>query len=124
MGFFNQIFGKGEDDQQSATLWAKIESESDLDKAVAQSSVQKVLIFKHSTRCFISKTILKSFEKQMQHSDKNYAYYFLDLLQHRNISNAIESRFGVTHQSPQLIALENGEATYNASHQNIDLDKI
>ncbi len=124
MGFFNQIFGKGEDDHQSATIWAQIESESDLDKAVAQSSAHKVLIFKHSTRCFISKTVLKSFEKQMQNSDKKYAYYFLDLLKHRNISNAIESRFGITHQSPQLIVLENGEAIYDASHQNIDLDKI
>lgn len=60
----------------------------------------------------------------MQNSDKKYAYYFLDLLKHRNISNAIESRFGITHQSPQLIVLENGEAIYDASHQNIDLDKI
>lgn len=124
MGFFNQMFGKSEDSGQQASLWTRIESEEDLDQAVAQSSKQKVLIFKHSTRCFISKTVLKSFEKQMQQSDKDYAYYFLDLLQHRGISNEIESQFGVTHQSPQLIVLENGASTYNASHQHIDLDKI
>lgn len=125
MGFFNQIFGnKEEDADQSKSLWRKIESDKDLNSAVEQSSRQKVLIFKHSTRCFISKTILKSFEKQMQNSEKDYAYYFLDLIAHRNISNAIETRFDVVHQSPQLIVLENGKATFNASHQNIDLDKI
>jgi bacillithiol system protein YtxJ len=60
----------------------------------------------------------------MENSDKEQTYYFLDLIAHRDISNEIESRFDVTHQSPQLIALENGKAFYNASHQSIDLDQI
>jgi len=124
MGFLDQIFGKKEDQDHSKSLWKKIESQKDLDAAVEKSSQQKVLIFKHSTRCFISKTVLRSFEKQMQESDKNFGYYFLDLLAYRSISNEIESRFDVVHQSPQLIVLENGKAIYNASHQNIDLDKI
>lgn len=124
MGFLDQIFGKKEDQDHSKSLWKKIESQKDLDAAIEKSSQQKVLIFKHSTRCFISKTVLRSFEKQMQESDKNFGYYFLDLLAYRSISNEIESRFEVVHQSPQLIVLENGKAIYNASHQNIDLDKI
>ena len=124
MGFLDQIFGKKEDQDHSKPLWKKIESQKDLDAAIEKSSQQKVLIFKHSTRCFISKTVLRSFEKQMQESDKNFGYYFLDILAYRSISNEIESRFDVAHQSPQLIVLENGKAIYNASHQNIDLDKI
>lgn len=124
MGFLDQIFGKKEGQDHSKSLWKKIESQKDLDAAIEKSSQQKVLIFKHSTRCFISKTVLRSLEKQMQESDKNFGYYFLDLLAYRSISNEIESRFDVVHQSPQLIVLENGKAIYNASHQNIDLDKI
>jgi len=124
MGFLDQIFGKKEEQDHSKSLWKKIESQKDLDSVIEKSFQGKVLIFKHSTRCFISKTMLRSFEKQMQNSDKNYVYYFLDLLAHRAISNEIESRFDVVHQSPQLIVLENGKAVYNASHQNIDLDKI
>lgn len=124
MGFLNQLFGKKEEQDQTKSLWKKIESEKDLDSAVEKSSKQKVLIFKHSTRCFISKTVLKNFEKQMQASDKDYAYYFLDLLVNRSISNEIESRFDVVHQSPQLIVLENGKAVKNASHHNIDLETI
>ena len=124
MGFLDQIFGKKEGQDHSKSLWKTIESQKDLDAAIEKSSQQKVLIFKHSTRCFISKTVLRSFEKQMQESDKNFGYYFLDLLAYRSISNEIESRFDVVHQSPQLIVLENGKAIDNASHQNIDLDKI
>jgi len=124
MGFLDQIFGKKEEQDQTKTLWTRIESEKDLDAAVEKSLQKKVVIFKHSTRCFISKTVLKSFEKQMENSDKDYSYYFLDLIAHRNISNEIESQLDVVHQSPQLIVLENGKAIYNASHQSIDLDKI
>lgn len=124
MGFLDQIFGKKEEQDQTKTLWRKLESMKDLDAAVERSFQQKVLIFKHSTRCFISKTVLKSFEKQMENSDKEQTYYFLDLIANRDISNEIESRFDVTHQSPQLIALENGKAIFNASHQSIDLDQI
>jgi len=124
MGFLDQIFGKKEEQDQAKTLWTRIESEKDLDAAVEKSLQKKVVIFKHSTRCFISKTVLKSFEKQMEKSDKDYSFYFLDLIAHRNISNDIESQLDVVHQSPQLIVLENGKAIYNASHQSIDLDKI
>jgi len=124
MGFLDQIFGKKEEQDQSKSLWKKLESAKDLDFAVERSFQEKVLIFKHSTRCFISKTVLKSFEKQMQNSDKDYSYYFLDLIANRDISNEIESRFDVTHQSPQLIALENGKVFHNASHQSIDLNGI
>ncbi|WP_312765913.1 bacillithiol system redox-active protein YtxJ [Epilithonimonas sp.] len=124
MGFLDQLFGKKEEQDQTKSLWKKLESEKDLDSAAERSLHQKVLIFKHSTRCFISKTVLKNFENQMQNSDKDYEYYFLDLLANRNLSNEIESRFDVVHQSPQLIVLENGKATKNASHQNIDLDTV
>lgn len=124
MGFLDQIFGKKEEQDQTKTLWTRIESEKDLDAAVEKSLQKKVVIFKHSTRCFISKTVLKSFEKQMENSDKDYSFYFLDLIAYRNISNEIESQLDVVHQSPQLIVLENGKAIYNASHQSIDLDKI
>ena len=124
MGFLDQIFGKKTESEQVNKWWRKLESEKDLETAVQKSFQSKVLIFKHSTRCFISKTVLKSFEKQIETLDKNYTFYFLDLLENRALSNEIETRFDVVHQSPQLIVLENGKATHNASHQSIDLEKV
>jgi bacillithiol system protein YtxJ len=46
--------------------------------------------------------------------------YFLDLLNHRDISNEIASKFEVVHQSPQLLLIKNGKSIYNTSHENID----
>ena len=124
MGFLDQLFGKKTESEQVNKWWRKLESEKDLETAVQKSFQSKVLIFKHSTRCFISKTVLKSFEKQIETLDKNYTFYFLDLLENRALSNEIEMRFDVVHQSPQLIVLENGKAVKNSSHHSISVSLI
>lgn len=124
MSFFKKIFGSSEEEKSSPKFWKYIESEEDLKRAIATSAEKKVAIFKHSTKCFISKTVLKNFEKEVENSDKNVDYYFLDLLAHRDLSNKIADDLGVTHQSPQLIVLENGVVVNHASHQSISLSLI
>ena len=118
MSFFNKIFGgeESKDENSSTSFWNMIESEEDLAKAVEQSFEKKVVIFKHSTRCHISKMVLKSFENEVANSDKEVVYYFLDLIAHRPISNKIAEDFG--------IVLENGKAVKDASHQSISVNLI
>lgn len=120
MSFFDKIFGGNEEKQSLKSFWTEIKSEEDLDEAIEESFNQKIAIFKHSTSCFISKTVLKNFEKEIENLEKSSAkLYFLDLLAHRNISNLIAEKLDVKHESPQLIVVENGVATKNASHQDI-----
>lgn len=121
MSFLDKIFGGDDKPKPSTTFWEKISSEQDLTNAVAVSYQRKVIIFKHSTRCHISKMVLQNFEREVEASDRDIAYYFLDLISFRDLSNKIAEDFGVTHQSPQIIVLENGKATKNASHQSITL---
>ncbi|MBW8362303.1 MAG: bacillithiol system redox-active protein YtxJ [Kaistella sp.] len=121
MSFLDKIFGSSEVKEPSVTFWKKLHSEEDLNTAVKESFERKVAIFKHSTRCFISKTVLKNFEKEMENSHQPYSYYFLDLIANRDLSDRIADELDVVHQSPQLIVLENGKAINNASHQSISL---
>ena len=124
MSFLNNLFG-GNNENFNSDFWKNIMSETDLDNAVKESFEKKVVIFKHSTRCFISKTVLRNFEKEVaQKGSANISFYFLDLLAHRSISNKIASEFGIEHQSPQMIVLENGTAVKNASHQSISLSLV
>ena len=124
MSFLNKIFGSDEPQNSSSSFWKNIESEEDLKKATEKSFEKKVIIFKHSTRCQISKIVLKNFEKEVANSDKEVEYYFLDLIKYRPISNEIADQFGITHQSPQMIVLENGKAVKDASHQSISVNLI
>jgi len=124
MSFLDKILGKSASRESAPDFWKYIESESDLDKAISESSERKVAIFKHSTRCHISKMVLKNFEREVQQNDGDVSYYFLDLLEYRPISNRIESDLNVVHQSPQLIVLKDGKAINHMSHQGITTSGI
>ncbi len=124
MSFFDKIFGGNNEAPEQKMFWKKIESEEDLAKAVENSFQNKIAIFKHSTSCFISRTVLKNFEKEVENSDQEVHVYYLDLLAYRPISNKIAADFEIRHESPQLIVIENGKPVNNASHQDISLSQI
>ena len=50
--------------------------------------------------------------------------YYLDLLNHRDISNEIALHFKVQHQSPQILLLKNRAVVYDTSHENIDATEL
>lgn len=125
MSFLDKIFGGKQEENKSKSFWNLIESEKDLEDAIKKSYDGKIAIFKHSTSCFISKTVLRNFEKEIEEAQQHGAtLYFLDLLAHRNISNKIAEDFGIRHESPQLIVIQNGNEINNASHQDISLSQI
>lgn len=120
MSLSKNLFGNSNEESNSSTInWRELTDLGQLNEIVEASFEQPVLIFKHSTRCIVSKTVLKRFESTFDREGKVLPY-FLDLLERRDISNEIASRFGVVHQSPQLIVIKEGNAIFNASHDNID----
>lgn len=123
MSIFGKLFG-GNEKPKPSSFWKNITSEKDLAEAVENSYHEKTVIFKHSTSCFISKTVLRNFEKEIEDIDQNVSFYYLDLLAHRSVSNTIAENFGIRHESPQLIVLENGKAINHASHQDISISLI
>lgn len=102
------------------TPWHVLGKIEQLDDLVAQSKTKPVAIFKHSTRCGVSRGVLKMFEKNYSLNDDQLKLYFLDLLQNRDISNEIATRFKVNHESPQLIVIKEGVVVHHDSHNGID----
>jgi bacillithiol system protein YtxJ len=127
MSLFKNIFGDSNKTSNSSIVtWRLLTDLQQLDEIINESTETPVIIFKHSTRCIVSRMALKQFENDFDFSSKVNAY-FLDLLENRNISSEIASRFGVVHQSPQLILIKDGKAIYNASHSDIaseDLERF
>lgn len=122
MSFFTNFFGTS---SQMPKFWNIIQNEQDLNDLIMHSQEKPVLIFKHSTRCIISKTVLRNFEKDVENSrDIPLDFYYLDLLSHRNISNNIAEFFNISHQSPQAILIKNEQAVYHTSHDGISLESI
>jgi bacillithiol system protein YtxJ len=100
--------------------WHLLAQMDQLDALVEESKNKPVAIFKHSTRCGISRGVLKMFERNYTLNDDQLNLYFLDLLQNREISNEIAARFGIQHESPQLLVIKDGKVVHHHSHHAID----
>jgi bacillithiol system protein YtxJ len=88
------------------------------------SATKPVVIFKHSTRCSISRMALKQFETEFQFPEEKINWYVLDLLNYRDLSNEIASRYHIVHQSPQIVVIRNGKAIFNESHDSISAEDL
>jgi bacillithiol system protein YtxJ len=124
MGLFTGMFGKSEQQSSSKLQWNYLQSVEDLDAAENISKEKTVILFKHSTRCSVSRFVLKQFENTYAIDSDFAELYFLDLIEYRAISDEIAIRFGVTHQSPQMIVLKDGIQVYNSSHESIDANSL
>ncbi|MDA0713902.1 MAG: bacillithiol system redox-active protein YtxJ [Bacteroidetes bacterium] len=116
-------FGHRENEDQGQNLWTALTTRNHLNEVLERSESRPQVIFKHSTRCIISKMVLRNFEEESTPSDV-MDYHLLDLIAHREVSNAIASDFGVHHQSPQLIIVYKKRAVYDRSHQAISSAEV
>jgi bacillithiol system protein YtxJ len=125
---FNPLFGNSDNKIPSSSKinWIPLKDLGQLNEIISISNENPVIIFKHSTRCSVSRMALKQFENEYDVDTLhcNVSTYLLDLLKHRDISNEISSRFVVHHQSPQLLLIKNGKSVYDVSHSEIDAGEL
>ncbi|MFM7022479.1 MAG: bacillithiol system redox-active protein YtxJ [Flavobacteriales bacterium] len=106
--------------------WWKFFTNADqLNELIEASTRKPVLIYKHSSRCSTSLMAKRIIEQEYEGeiTDK-LIIYFLDILEYRNISNDVELRFGVQHESPQILLIKDGKCVFHASHEDCSLEKI
>lgn len=105
--------------------WKELNSLEQLEEIDSISQKQPVFIFKHSTRCSISSAALARMERQFDPGKfPGLEPYFLDLIANREVSNEVATRYGVTHQSPQTLLIQNGECVYDNSHLGISFSEL
>ena len=104
--------------------WIDIKDRNDFAEVLNLSYKGPVFIFKHSNRCGISFHAKHELEQWYQQGGRQLTVFFLDLLSYRHISNQIAEETGIPHQSPQLIAIVNGEAVNAKSHTSIEGNEL
>lgn len=99
-----------------------LNSEQQFNEIIEASKQGKgVLIYKHSTRCFISSMALRRLSGL---NTESFTAYYLDLLEHRSVSNAVAQEFGVVHQSPQLLWIVDGKCIASTSHEGVGVEIV
>jgi bacillithiol system protein YtxJ len=91
---------------------------ADLEEVLA-SRKGKVVLYKHSTQCGVCDGALEAIEDFLKSHASAGSFYYLDLLAHRDVSNAIAQRLGVKHESPQAIVLDEGKVAAVLNHRAI-----
>ena len=105
--------------------WTELTSLEEIGQIDVLSREKPVLIYKHSTRCGISGTVLGRIERTWKDQEGEFVSpYYLDLLKYRTISDEIAKHYSVNHESPQVLLIKNGKCVYSQSHMSISVPEI
>ena len=120
MGLINKLFGGSSEPKEEKVLpWIDLNSMEQLKEIEEKSKTKTQVVFKHSTRCGISRMVMNQFVDAYD-VDVNLDLYYLDLLNYRDVSNEVGYKFQVMHESPQLLVIKNGITVAHASHSGIN----
>ena len=72
-------------------------------------------IDKHSTACPVAAAAAQVVES----TAFDLPVYWVNVIEQRRLSNQVADRYGVRHESPQLLKIEQGSATTVLSHRQI-----
>lgn len=81
-----------------------------------------VFVLKHSETCPISANAIDQFNKFLYERDMDG--YYLIVQQERALSDYIEEKTNVKHESPQAFYFVKGQAIWNASHDHINVKSL
>ena len=104
--------------------WKILDKMAQLDEIVLLSKQKPQLIYKHSTTCPVNADAKARIEQGFESLASKMDLYYLDLLTFRAISNEIETKFGVRHESPQVLLLKDGKVVFHGSHYKFDVSDI
>jgi bacillithiol system protein YtxJ len=99
-----------------------LKEENELRELIAADGCQ--IIFKHNTTCSISLGVKDRLEHEESFSNYELAIHLLDVRASRELSNMISGRFGVPHQSPQVLVIKGGRCIYHHWGYDISADTL
>ena len=94
-----------------------LDSEETLERARQRSHDGPVILYKHSSTCGVS--LFARREVRTLQSAAGVPVFQLVVQRSRAISNQIAERFGIRHESPQVVVLHRDRPIFTASHGRI-----
>jgi len=88
----------------------------ELERAIEQSSQRPAVIFKHSPTCGISAQAFESISEWLAGEVPDADFYVVPVQASRALSTDLARRFGIRHESPQVMVIDRGEVRWHGSH--------
>jgi bacillithiol system protein YtxJ len=96
----------------------------DLDRLLDEPSGAPVLIYKHSITCGTSGMALEEIGDLAAGPSIGARIGVVMVQPARDVSNDIARRFGVRHESPQVLLVQAGKVVWQASHYRVTAESI
>lgn len=81
------------------------------------------IVFKHSTSCGISAQAHRETERFLEEHPE-HSVHKVEVREFRRVSDHIEAKTGVRHESPQLLVLRDGRIVWQGSHSRVTAEAI
>ena len=98
----------------------EIEDETTLDEILAS---ERAVIYKHSTSCPVSAIVI---DEVLRFADRHSSWpvHVVQVIEHRDLSDAVAEQLGVRHESPQALVLRDGRCIWHTSHGGITAHRL
>jgi len=97
---------------------------ADLDAALARAKGEAILIFKHSPTCGVSAQAHEEIGDLLANAPLAVPVYVISVRLQREVSEAVTRRFGIRHESPQVLLVHDGAVLWHASHFRVSAAEI
>jgi len=88
-----------------------------LEAALAGAAAGPILLFKHSPTCGISAQAHAEIGEWLDRAPEGVPpVYLISVREHRAVSSAVSERFGIRHESPQVLLIDATGVRWHASH--------
>lgn len=92
-----------------------LRNKRDLEQLLQQSATNPVVVFKHSTQCSRSAGAMAEL-KDFAAAHPAIPCGVVGVIEHRDLSDDIEDRFDILHESPQAFVVVQGKPAWHAKH--------
>ena len=97
---------------------------AELERLIDESAGQPVLLFKHSFSCGTSAEALDELLSHLDQHTGQARFAIVTVQTDRAVSNAITTRLGIRHETPQALLVRGGRVVWSASHFRVTADAI
>jgi len=82
----------------------------------------RTIVYKHSPTCSLCSWSIR--EVRALAESEGLTIHQVDVLAQRPLSGGIEAHFGVRHESPQVLIIDDGRVTWHGSHRALSAERL
>ena len=86
------------------------------------ASPGRTIVYKHSPTCSLCSWSIEEVADFAESA--GVTVHQVDVLRQRPLSQAIETHFGVRHESPQVLIIDDGRVTWHGSHHALRAERL